>query len=89
MENLNLPIQMIFACNTDGTIRPIRFRYEDKEHNLISVDVTEVRTINEIHYAGIEILSCICKAVVENAEKMFEVRYFIKTHKWVLFDVIY
>jgi hypothetical protein len=89
LQNMPMPIQMIFLCNTDGSIRPIRFRFEDEEHHLNTVQVTEIKVMNEIHYAGIEILSCICKAVMGNAEKMFEVRYFVKEHKWVLFDVIY
>lgn len=89
MNKLNLPVQVISMCNTDGAIRPIRFRFEDEEHQLITADITEVRTVNEIHYAGVDVISCICKTAKDGKEKLVDLRYHIKTHKWVLFEVIY
>lgn len=92
MKIMNKPVQMIFMSDTGGKIRPIKFRYEEDDGRLISALITDVRAVNEMHYVGIEIVSCICKANIEdleNIEKMYEVRYFVKDHKWILFEEIY
>ena len=41
-QNLNYPIQMVCAFSTQGDIKPLRFKYEDPEHQIITVDVDNV-----------------------------------------------
>lgn len=51
-----------------------------------TVSIQEVVSEKEIQYVGIEAFAYVCRACVEDAKKLFELRYTVRTHKWVLFD---
>ena len=42
MPARNLPIQMLSCCDTCGNLQPLRFRFEDREHSVHTVSVTEI-----------------------------------------------
>ena len=42
MANRNLPVQVLAACGVDGQMQPLRFRFEDSEHQLHTVHITEI-----------------------------------------------
>ncbi|MBQ6431820.1 MAG: hypothetical protein IJJ99_08095 [Oscillospiraceae bacterium] len=86
---MNLQIEMISVFATDGSITPLRFRLENEEHCLETVTISQVVSVKPICFAGIDAIQYLCKAVVEEKEKLFEVRYTVKTHRWTLFRVVY
>ena len=79
---------MISVCDVDGEIRPLRFRFEDDTHHIITVTIQEIVVVKEINYVGIQSYLYVCKAVIDNIIKLFELRYTIKSHRWVLFRII-
>lgn len=85
----NLQIEMICVCAADGSLTPLRFRMEDEERRLQTVPIAQVLVAKPIQYAGIDAIRYLCKAVLDGKERLFEVRYTIKTHRWTLFRVIY
>lgn len=89
MDALNLQVEMISVCSTDGQLKPLRFRFEDAEHRLQTVSITEILCDKEICYVGIEAFQYVCKGIMDGAEKMFELRYTVRSHKWILFREIY
>ena len=88
-DGLNIPIQMISVCSTNGELLPLRFRYEDKEHLLQTVNILETVCKKDINYIGIEAFLYTCKAMMYGKEKMFELKYTVRTHKWILFRILY
>ena len=88
MKALNLPVEMISLCAVDGVLRPLRFRYEGDGHQLQTVKVNEVLVAKELNYVGIQSYLFICKAFLNDKELIFELRYTVKTHCWVLFRMI-
>ena len=82
-------IEMISVCGADGTPTPLRFRMEDECHCLQTVSISQVVYSNPIQYAGIDAIQYLCKAVLEGQEKLFELRYTLKSHRWSLFRVVY
>ena len=44
----NYPIQLIAVTSTLGDITPIRFRYENGEHELVTVNVDEIHAKKEM-----------------------------------------
>lgn len=86
---MNIQIEMICVCAVDGHLTPIRFRMEDEEHCLQTVCVDQVLAVKPIQYAGIDAIQYLCKAHFCGQEKLFELRYTVKTHRWTLFRVIY
>lgn len=89
MDELNIPVQMISVCNVDGTIRPIRFRFEDREHLIQTVGITKILSSQEIKYVGIEAFVFVCCSVIDGQEKQFELKYTVRTHQWALFRILY
>ena len=82
-QNLNYPIQMVCAFSTQGDIKPLRFKYEDPEHQIITVDVDNILARKEmsIGYGGSLIFTC--ESEIDDVKRMYELRYEIGTHKWV------
>ncbi len=85
----NLPIQVLASCGASGEIAPLRFRFEDSEHMLHTVKILEVIDSRKIEYVGVEAFCFLCKAECEGREKVFELRYTVRTHRWVLFREVY
>ena len=89
MLSKNVPVQMIAHCDADGTMKPLRFRFEDEAHMLHTVQICEVVDSRRVEYVGIEALVYVCKAVTEGAERLFELRYTVRSHRWSLVREIY
>lgn len=85
----NSPVDVIAVCSTDGSIKPLRFRMEDEEHQLLRIDIEEVISSKEIQYVGIEAYVFLCRATVRGKESVFELKYTIRTHNWCLMRKVY
>lgn len=85
----NLPIHVLASCGADGEILPLRFRFEDAEHTLHTVRITEVLDSRKIEYVGIEAFSFLCRASCGEQEKLYELRYTVRPHRWTLFREVY
>lgn len=84
MENNICPVDVICVCSADGNIRPLRFRMEDAEHQLLRVDIDEVISSRKIQYVGIEAQVFLCRATVGERRWFFELKYTIRSHSWCL-----
>lgn len=89
MPEENTPIDVICVCSASGEIRPLRFRMENEEHQLLRVDIDQVISSRSIQYVGIEAQIFLCKAVVAGAQWLFELKYTIRSHSWCLFRRVY
>ena len=85
MQQNRCPIDVISVCSASGDIRPLRFRIEDEEHQLLSVDVEEIVGSKEIQYAGIEAHIFLCWVTVKGKRWLVELKYTIRSHSWCLF----
>ncbi len=90
MERLcNIPVEILTVCGTDGRMQPLRFRLEDENHQLHTVSVRQVLSVKEVQYVGIEAMVYLCRAEFEGRERLFELRYTVRTHRWVLLRMVY
>ena len=89
MDGNICPVDVISMCSANGDIRPLRFRMEDEEHQLLRVDIDEVVSSRRIQYVGIEAQIFLCKAVVKGKNTLFELRYTIRSHSWCLLRKVY
>ena len=83
------PVDVISVCNADGSIKPLRIRMEDEDHQLLRIDIDEVISSKEIQYVGIEALIFLCKATIAGKRTLFELRYTIRSHNWCLLRKVY
>ena len=82
-------VDMICVCGIDGAVRPLRFRFEDELQQMQVVDVTEVVSCVEIPYVGVEAFVYVCRTYDGAREHLIEIKYTVRTHKWVLRRMIY
>ena len=88
MENI-CPVDVICVCSANGDIRPLRFRMEDKDHQLLRVDIDEIISSRQVQYVGIEAHIFLCRATVGGKRTMFELKYTIRSHNWCLMRKVY
>lgn len=89
MTQTNTPVDVICVCSACGTIRPLRFQIEDDAHQMIRVDIDEVISTREIPYVGVEAQIYLCRAQVRGVQRLFELKYSIRSHSWSLFRRIF
>lgn len=82
-------IDMISVCNADGSLQPLRFRYEDAECCRHRVNVQEILACKELRYRETEGYVFTCRASMDGEEHMVQLKYVIRAHCWYLFRVIY
>ena len=89
MQQSICPVDVICVCSADGEIKPLRFRMEDEEHQLLRVDIDEVISVRLIQYVGIEAQIFLCRATVAGEQWLFELKYTIRSHTWSLYRKVY
>lgn len=89
MDIQAIQIEMISVCSFEGKLRPLRFRFEDEEKCLQTISVTQVIDRREITYVGVEYFLFICKGTMQERERLFELRYAVRSHRWELFRMLY
>jgi len=84
----NIPIQLDSVCSTQGTFTPRWFRYEDEEHQICIVKIERIISEKELNFVGVRVLQFICAALMGEDEKLFELRYYVGSHKWTFFKML-
>jgi hypothetical protein len=85
MKVVSKPIEMIAFFDMDGAPRPIRFRMMDEDNNVIKID--RIITMNKEKLAGNEMLVYCCESNIEGIQKIYELKFEIKSCKWILFKI--
>ena len=88
MSALNIPIQLVSACSTLGQITPLWFRYENEEHQIVTVKIQQVVSSMEEKHCGMDYISYVCWAQTEQQRRLIELRYRLSTHKWSFFQAL-
>ena len=79
---LDIPVQMISCTDTDGKITPLRFRFRDKNGELITVTIDQVLAGNQDkNRIG---ASYTCTAMIHGTQKTFQLWYRYTSHEWRL-----
>lgn len=79
---VNIPVQMISCTDTNGKITPMRFRFRDKNGELIAVTIDKVLSEDQdknrvgVNYS--------CAATVYGTRKIFTLWYSYFAHEWHL-----
>ena len=87
MKVLAIPIDMVCWFEKTGIPHPVRFKVarEGKSEAVIKVD--KVLTVDKEKLAGNDMLIFKCQSVINNAARLFELKYELRTCKWILFKM--
>ncbi|WP_353894489.1 hypothetical protein PRVXH_001294 [Proteinivorax hydrogeniformans] len=86
MKVLMKPIDMIVWFDKDGNVNPLRYRVEGVEGEYKVVKIERVIYKKEERLAGTPMLIFRCQSVVENCERLYELKYDFKG-KWYLYKM--
>ena len=89
MEQKIYPVDVISVCSASGDIRPLRFRIENDQHDLLRIDIDEVISMKPVQFVGIEAQIFLCRATVNGKQWIFELKYTIRTHTWCFLRRVY
>ena len=79
---VDIPIQMISCTDTNGKITPMRFRFRDKNGEIITVTIDKILSEDKdrnrvgAHFS--------CAAQIYGSQKTFWIRYNYFAHEWRL-----
>lgn len=86
MKVVEKKIEMIAQFKGDGTIIPIRFRIKEEDsYNVIKIK--NIIKVDEQKIAGEKLRAYTCTAVINNLEKIFELRFNINKCEWYLYKI--
>ena len=79
---INIPVQMISCTDTDGKITPMRFRFRDKNGEIITVQISHI--LNSEQKRNCIHATFTCEAEVFGTKKTFILQYNYSAHEWSL-----
>jgi len=87
MKIIAKPIEMVSWTDMKGNIKPIRFKIanEDESNSVIKVD--KIMFIDREKLAGNDMLLFKCQSLIGNVQRLFELKYELRTCKWMLFKM--
>ncbi len=78
---MNIPVDIIAAFNSDGTIRPKYIRLENDQHRLNTLRITNVLWYEEREIVGMGTIEMVCQL---EDERELELTFLTEHHKWVM-----
>ena len=79
-------IEMIAYFDVTGKIKPIRFRLEEDSRQKV-IRISKIIKTDTEKFCGNKMMVYTCSAVINNVEKIFELKYDIEKMKWILFKI--
>lgn len=77
---VDIPVQMISCTDTNGRITPMRFRFRDRNGEVITIYIDKIISSNQEHSSlGADF---VCAASLYGAQKTFHLRYNYHAHEW-------
>jgi hypothetical protein len=87
MKVLAMPIDMVCWFEKTGVPHPVRFKVTKDDESETVIKVDRVITIDKEKLTGNEMLVFRCQSVMQNRLIIFELKYEIRTCKWILFKM--
>lgn len=79
---VDIPVQMISCTDTDGKITPTRFRFRDKNGEIVTITIDRILSEDQdrnrvgAHFS--------CSAQIYGSRKTLQLRYNYFAHEWRL-----
>jgi hypothetical protein len=87
MKIVAKPIEVISVMDTKGVITPLRLRIVREDESLQVIKVDKVLTRSQEKLAGNLMIVFECQSLVGDVDKRYELKYELKSCKWILFKI--
>jgi hypothetical protein len=81
------PIEVISLIDIKGIITPLRLRLIRDDESLQVIKVDKIITRKQEKLAGNLMVVFTCQSIIDDIEKIYELKYEIRTCKWVLWKI--
>lgn len=87
MKTIMRPVETLVWMGPDGSFRPLRFRLEGQDGELIVIRVEQILSRTEERRAGNPMVTYGCQGQVRGQMRRFELKYEIRACKWYLYKI--
>ena len=87
MKVLMKPIKMIAWFNEDGAPTPVRFQVKNRKEEPVTIRIDRINGKKEEKLAGNRMLVFTCQSVINDAERLYELKYELNSCRWFLFKM--
>jgi hypothetical protein len=87
MKVLARPVDMVCWFEKTGIPHPVRFKVVNEDESEVVIKVNKVLTLDKERLAGNNMLVFKCQSVINNTQRVFELKYELGTCKWILFKM--
>ena len=87
MKILARPIEMITVTNEKGVITPIRFKLKNEDTSCVVIKIDKILFTEKERLAGNYMLLYRCKSLIDEVEKIYELKYELSSCIWLLFKM--
>lgn len=77
---IDIPVQMISCTDTNGRITPLRFKFQDKTGEIITVHIDEILKMEQDN--TVFSATYTCSAIIFAVQHTFALRYNYYAHEW-------
>ena len=77
---IDIPVQMISCTDTNGKITPMKFRFCDRNGEIVTINIDKVLSTDQEHSSlG---ANFVCLAPLYGTQRTFHLRYNYSAHEW-------
>ena len=87
MKVVAKPIEVISWTDLNGNMNPIRFKITKEDESSSVVKINKVISMDKEKLAGNIMLVFKCQSVINEIERLYEIKYELSTCKWMLFKI--
>lgn len=87
MRTIARPIEVIAHTDVKGNMAPLRFKAKTKDNQDIVINVDTIESQEREKISGNLMLLYKCHGLINDKERPFELKFEIKTCKWMLWKV--
>jgi hypothetical protein len=87
MKVVAKPIDMVVWFSHDGAPNPLKFRVENDDNSFSVIKVDKVLQKDMERLAGNNMLVFRCQSIINGQERVYEIKYELRTCKWILFKI--
>lgn len=84
IQVVNIPIQMIVCISTKGEMTPIRFRFEQSDQTICTVQVDRICQRKDALIGNLGVSEFVCQAMIHERMQQFALRYMHHDNCWML-----
>jgi len=87
MKIIAKEIEMVSWTDTKGNINPVRFRIANEDESISVIKIDKVITVDKEKLAGNLMLAYKCLSVINEVDRIYQLKYELGTCKWMLFKI--